>query len=127
MSFINNLFIYIFSKEIGKDQFGNRYYESSKQDYLERFRRQVIYKGTVEATKVPPIWHAWLHYMIDEIPQNNSHLPWQLEYSPNRLLSKFASGRECEGDSEHKTAAYVSVREDLSTESTYKITSRREL
>ncbi|WP_375327152.1 NADH-ubiquinone oxidoreductase subunit NDUFA12 family protein [Candidatus Tisiphia endosymbiont of Nemotelus uliginosus] len=77
------MFIYIFSKEIGKDQFGNRYYESSKQDYLGRFRRQVIYKGTVEATKVPPIWHAWLHYMIDEIPQNNSHLPWQLAYSPN--------------------------------------------
>ncbi|WP_341763593.1 NADH-ubiquinone oxidoreductase subunit NDUFA12 family protein [Candidatus Tisiphia endosymbiont of Beris chalybata] len=91
MSFINNLFIYIFSKEVGKDKFGNKYYVSRKQDYLGRFKRQVIYNGKVEATKVPPLWHGWLHYMIDELPNNNNPFSWQLEYTPNISGTKLAN------------------------------------
>ncbi|MCC8483921.1 MAG: bifunctional 2-polyprenyl-6-hydroxyphenol methylase/3-demethylubiquinol 3-O-methyltransferase UbiG [Rickettsia endosymbiont of Labidopullus appendiculatus] len=40
--------------------------------------------------------------------------------SLNRLPTKVAYAEGFEGDSERKTAAYSSVREDLSTESTYK-------
>lgn len=36
-------------------------------------------------------------------------------------LRKLAYGREFEGDTEHRTAAYTSVREDSSTGSTYKL------
>ncbi len=39
----------------------------------------------------------------------------------NRLLSKLASGREFEEGSEHRTGAYTEVREDSSTEPTYKL------
>ncbi|WPY01084.1 RPE1 domain containing protein [Candidatus Trichorickettsia mobilis] len=38
----------------------------------------------------------------------------------DRPFSKLASERGFEGDTEHKTAAYFWVREDLSTGSTYK-------
>ncbi|WP_375318575.1 NADH-ubiquinone oxidoreductase subunit NDUFA12 family protein [Candidatus Tisiphia endosymbiont of Oplodontha viridula] len=83
MSFIDNFFIPIFSRRIGKDQFGNKYYESKKLDYLGQARRQVVYKGKVEASKVPPMWHAWLHYMINEVPINNGKFDWQQDYLPN--------------------------------------------
>ncbi len=130
MSFINNLLIGIFSKEIGQDQFGNRYYVNNTQDYLRRFRRQVIYNGAANATKIPPMWHAWLHYMTDQLPNSEDRFVWQQEYSPHisgaplgpkvvgltgdkllprlekdtRLLSKLASGKEFEGDEAHKTS-----------------------
>ncbi|MCC8369670.1 MAG: palindromic element RPE1 domain-containing protein [Rickettsia endosymbiont of Oxypoda opaca] len=38
-----------------------------------------------------------------------------------RVLSKLAYREEFEGDTEHRTAAYSSVREDSSTGSTYKL------
>ncbi|KKB96897.1 tRNA (guanine-N(7)-)-methyltransferase [Candidatus Arcanobacter lacustris] len=44
-----------------------------------------------------------------------------MEDNKIRPLLKPASGREFEGDSERKTAAYFKVREDLSTESTDKL------
>src|SRR5262249_31746080 len=42
---------------VGKDAFGNRYYENRGGK-----RRWVLYKGTVEASRVPPDWHGWLHH-----------------------------------------------------------------
>lgn len=83
MSFINNLWIHIFSTEVGQDKFGNRYYTNKTSDYLGRRGRQVIYNGIVEATKIPPMWHAWLHYMIDKVPNAEDKFVWQQEYSPN--------------------------------------------
>ncbi|MCC8483902.1 MAG: palindromic element RPE1 domain-containing protein [Rickettsia endosymbiont of Labidopullus appendiculatus] len=38
-----------------------------------------------------------------------------------RPLAKLAYAEEFEGDAERRTAAYLSVREDSSTESTYKL------
>lgn len=90
MSLINNFFISIFSKEVGKDEYGNRYYESKKQDYLGRTKRQVIFNGKVEASKIPPMWHAWLHYMVNELPNNNK-FAWQQNYLPNLSETKLAT------------------------------------
>ncbi|MFU7501180.1 MAG: palindromic element RPE1 domain-containing protein [Candidatus Tisiphia sp.] len=45
----------------------------------------------------------------------------------NRPLAKFASVREFVGDTERKTAAYSSVREDLSTGITHKLPAEVEL
>lgn len=47
--------------------------------------------------------------------------------SSNRLLAEFAAVEEFIGDTERKTAAYSSVREDLSTGSTYKLPTEVEL
>ena len=37
-----------FGKFVGEDEFGNKYYENKK-----RKKRWVIYKGEIEATKIP--------------------------------------------------------------------------
>ena len=48
---------------VGGDDFGNRYYQNK-----DGSRRWVIYNGTVEASRVPPDWHGWLHHTYAEPP-----------------------------------------------------------
>src|SRR6185312_9261825 len=48
---------------VGTDQFGNRYFQNK-----DGSRRWVIYNGTVEASRVPPDWHGWLHHTYAEPP-----------------------------------------------------------
>ena len=65
---------------VGKDEFGNRYYEQKKGvGPLGRPRRWVTYTDFAEASKVPAEWHGWLHYTVDEPPtaQNYHPRPWQ--------------------------------------------------
>ena len=65
-------------KFAGKDQFGNKYYSNSKG------KRWVIYKNNIEASKIPPHWHAWLHKTINIPPINYSHkYSWQKNIEPN--------------------------------------------
>ena len=45
----------------------------------------MIYNGYAEASKVPPEWHGWLHYTLDE-PPTEVQLPrkaWETDYTPN--------------------------------------------
>ncbi|MBW7835673.1 MAG: NADH:ubiquinone oxidoreductase subunit NDUFA12 [Sphingomonadales bacterium] len=65
---------------VGADAEGNRYYRERKGD-----RRWVIYNGVVEASRVPPEWHAWLHRLVDS-PPSERPLPaksWEKEHVPN--------------------------------------------
>lgn len=59
------LFSWLQGRQVGTDAFGNRYYQgkSQKLDRYGRERRWVVFKGEVEASKVPPEWHAWLHHI----------------------------------------------------------------
>lgn len=68
----------------GEDKFGNRYYEELATTRPGgRRRRWVVYAGRRrEATLVPPEWHAWLHYTVDE-PIPDTGRPWQKPYLPN--------------------------------------------
>ena len=50
-------------KFVGKDQFGNKYYSDSKGK-----KRWVIYKNTIESSKIPPEWHLWIHYLTKNKP-----------------------------------------------------------
>jgi NADH:ubiquinone oxidoreductase subunit len=66
--------------QVGKDKFGNLYYQSR-----DKKRRWVIYAGTVEASRVPPDWHGWLHHTFEE-PPAAAPLPaksWEAEHQPN--------------------------------------------
>ena len=76
----------LFGKFAGKDCFGNRYYQGRRRLSVGRRRRWVVYKGDVEASRVPPVWHAWLHYTIDEAPAqaDAARLPWQKEHIANQ-------------------------------------------
>lgn len=48
---------------VGTDAFGNRYYQNK-----DGSRRWVTYNGTVEASRVPPDWHGWMHHTYAEPP-----------------------------------------------------------
>lgn len=49
--------------KVGEDEQGNIYYETRN-----RKRRWVIYNGEMEASRVSPDWHGWLHHTWDEPP-----------------------------------------------------------
>jgi NADH:ubiquinone oxidoreductase subunit len=65
--------------KVGSDRFGNRYYRSK-----DGRRRWVIYAGTVEASRVPPDWHGWLHRTFRDPPSEAvKSRPWELDHLPN--------------------------------------------
>jgi NADH:ubiquinone oxidoreductase subunit len=45
----------------------------------------VIYNGEVEASRVPPEWHIWLHHTTDATPPEGgpARQPWQKDHLPN--------------------------------------------
>ncbi len=74
------------AKKIGVDPSGNKYYQTKPRSGYKHNRRWVIYKGTPEATKVPPEWHGWLHHQTDIIPDTNEasfRRVWQKPHKPN--------------------------------------------
>tara|TARA_B110000014_G_C19846381_1_gene438651 strand:- start:88 stop:456 length:369 start_codon:yes stop_codon:yes gene_type:complete len=73
-------FVYttLFGKFVGSDEFGNRYYNNSSG------KRWVIYKSTVESTKIPAEWHSWIHFLTTSKPVNNlNKYNWQKKHSEN--------------------------------------------
>ena len=72
-------------RAIGRDGFGNRYYEARKPGRYGRTRRWVIYAGAPEASRVPPEWHGWLHHTHDNRPDGLARFqqPWQLPAQEN--------------------------------------------
>ena len=45
----------------------------------------MTYKNLSEASLVPPDWHGWLHYTVDELPTSGKYRPhaWQKVHRPN--------------------------------------------
>jgi NADH:ubiquinone oxidoreductase subunit len=78
------LFTLLKGEAVGTDSFGNRYYQERKARPGHTRRRWVMYNGAVEASRVPPEWHAWLHYSIDVAPLvPTTPRPWQKPHIPN--------------------------------------------
>ena len=84
MSFTIRLLIWFKGNFVGCDTYGNRYYEEkrNRSSNGSKPRRWVIYQGNHEASKVPPEWHAWLHYRADQ-PLQGQVYAWQKPYKPN--------------------------------------------
>ena len=59
MDFVTLMTLKLTAKEIGSDQFGNRYYEERRARAGKPPRRYVRYNGIAEASKVPADWHGW--------------------------------------------------------------------
>ncbi len=84
------IFTWLNGVQVGRDQFGNRYYRSRRggrgvhRDSLRHERRWVIYNGEVEASRVPSEWHGWLHHTSDETPPDDLvRRPWMKEHQQN--------------------------------------------
>jgi NADH:ubiquinone oxidoreductase subunit len=91
MSIIDKLLIKVSCTRVGADNFANEYYESKTKNSFGESRRYVIYQKEAEPSGVPPLWHAWLHHLTNEIPQIlESVYPWQKEHSCNLTGSKLA-------------------------------------
>ena len=83
---IGTLLKAIFSgKYVGSDELGNKYYRNKKN------QRWVVYKRSIEATKITASWFLWMHGTVDQPPekysQKNSYL-WQKEHLENRTGSE---------------------------------------
>ena len=64
---------------------GNKYYTNSKNSSSINAKRWVIYNGEIEASKIPPHWHAWLHKTVNEPPLNyKPRYDWQKEHESNK-------------------------------------------
>ncbi|MBX5454914.1 MAG: NADH:ubiquinone oxidoreductase subunit NDUFA12 [Acidobacteriia bacterium] len=83
MNFGTRLFTALHGRLVGVDAFGNRYYEERRARPGMRRRRWVAYSGAVEPTRVPPEWHAWLHYITDAPLPEARRWPWQRPPVPN--------------------------------------------
>lgn len=89
-------------QRVGTDSIGNAYYQERRASGPHR-RRWVMYKGEVEASRIPPEWHGWLHYMSDDPPGEQGGRPvkpWQKEHVPNLTGTAAAyrpSGHTLEG------------------------------
>tara|TARA_B100001971_G_C17865575_1_gene370531 strand:+ start:93 stop:443 length:351 start_codon:yes stop_codon:yes gene_type:complete len=84
MSFETKLYTWIYGNLVGSDEFNNKYYCNSKSFESVDAKRWVIYNGEVEASRIPPHWHAWLHKTINVPPINYSHkYKWQKNHQPN--------------------------------------------
>jgi len=77
------LFTRFRGRRVGVDSTGNIYFEERKPRPGLRGRRWVLYRGGVEATKVPPEWDAWLRYTTDSPLPETARRSWQKPHQPN--------------------------------------------
>lgn len=82
---ITRLITWMRGEFVGEDEFGNRYYRDKTTPASGRRRRWVVYSGgDDEATRVPPMHHAWLHYTIQDFPDaNRPRRAWEKPHLPN--------------------------------------------
>ncbi len=84
------IYTWLKGEEVGRDRFGNRFFSEKgggkvHADSIRKERRWVMYEGEVEASRVPPDWHAWLHHTAAEPPPPGDPVrhPWEKEHRPN--------------------------------------------
>ena len=65
---------------VGSDAQGNVFYRTKDDS-----RRWVIFNGLIEASKVSPDWHGWLHRTWNEPPTDKplAHKAWERPHQEN--------------------------------------------
>ena len=71
--------IFLFGKLVGKDDLGNKYYQTKKG------KRFIIYNGEVDASKIPNEWYSWIHFTPNKIEKKHDleKYEWQKPHQPN--------------------------------------------
>ena len=82
---ITRVITWLRGEQVGVDSEGNKYYQERRKPTERRRKRWVIYKGVDEASRVPPEWHGWLHYTVENLPSLKASTAnaWQKEHRPN--------------------------------------------
>ena len=84
MSIGTSIYTWFYGNLVGEDDLKNKYYCNSKKFNDFNSKRWVMFNGVIEASKIPPHWHAWLHKTIDEPPINYFHkYNWQKNHEEN--------------------------------------------
>ena len=70
----------LFCKFVGRDDFGNKYYESKNG------KRWIIYSGDIDASKIPVEWFSWMHFTPNRIEKKNDlkKYDWQKPHISNQ-------------------------------------------
>ena len=75
-TFLKTIFL---GRLVGKDKYGNKYYQSKKDE------RWVVYSKNIEATKITSDWYLWMHHTISKIPDNKAiKYSWQKKHLENQ-------------------------------------------
>jgi NADH:ubiquinone oxidoreductase subunit len=90
MTIGTRLYSMFFGRLVGKDRLGNEYYVGKMDPFYRKNKRWILYSGIAEPTKVPPMCHAWLHYIIDDFPKKSKEYSWQQHRKPNLTGTKYA-------------------------------------
>lgn len=66
--------------KVGEDEYGNVFYHNDDDS-----KRWVIFNGEVEASRIAPDWHGWLHRTWDEPPTDKplEHKSWEKPHQEN--------------------------------------------
>jgi NADH:ubiquinone oxidoreductase subunit len=66
--------------KVGEDDQGNTFFRTSDSK-----KRWVIYNGEIQASRVSPDWHGWLHFTWDEPPTDRPlpHKVWEKSHQEN--------------------------------------------
>ncbi|MEB8388701.1 NADH:ubiquinone oxidoreductase subunit NDUFA12 [Rhodobacteraceae bacterium KMM 6894] len=66
--------------KVGEDGEGNVFYRTK-----DGARRWVIYNGEIEASRISPEWHGWLHGTFQDAPSEHPlpHKPWEKPHLEN--------------------------------------------
>ena len=77
------LYTIFFGKLVGRDEFGNKYYQNKKG------KRWVIYNGEINASKITSDWFSWIHYTVNTIPTEKKieKYSWQKPHKDNKTGS----------------------------------------
>tara|TARA_R110002020_G_scaffold279503_2_gene495208 strand:+ start:21 stop:404 length:384 start_codon:yes stop_codon:yes gene_type:complete len=81
------LFTWRRGTKVGEDMQGNIYYRNADDS-----RRWVIFNGEMEASRVNPDWHGWLHHTWDEPPTDRPlvHKTWEKPHLENQTGTAMA-------------------------------------
>ncbi|MEX0318569.1 MULTISPECIES: NADH:ubiquinone oxidoreductase subunit NDUFA12 [unclassified Ruegeria] len=66
--------------KVGEDEQGNVFYRNADDS-----QRWVMFNGEVEASRIDPNWHGWLHRTWDEPPTDKPlpHKQWEKPHQEN--------------------------------------------
>ena len=75
------IYTFLNGKLVGKDEFGNKYFENKKKN-----KRWVIYSGEIDASKISNDWYSWIHFTKNKIEfkTNIKKYNWQKDHQENQ-------------------------------------------